>query len=361
MTQHQIASHIMDRWLEHESSDLHIKAPNPPIMRLHGDLVACDASPLSEEEVVSIARFLLGEEQYERFCREHELDIAIDWDKSRIRINAHIQSAGVGLALRRLPERFIPTEDLGLPMEVVEGICALRQGLVLVTGATGSGKSTTIASFIHHINQHHARHIVTIEDPVEYRHRSIKSLITQREVGSDTVSFPEALRRVLREDPDVVLIGEMRDRETMAAALTLAETGHLTFASLHTSDCVQTVSRIISAFPSEEQDEVRSKLAMVLRYALCQQLVPWQNKKGRSLAAEIMWVNPAIRSMIRDNKLQQIPGVLQTSGRHHMRTMNGALRRLVEGGQVDETTALQFSPDRDDYTRSKEATGTSGK
>jgi twitching motility protein PilT len=342
----------MREWIATETSDLHVKANNPPLMRRHGDLVALPSfDKLTATDAEHFALCLLGHERYEAFRAAHEMDVAIDWEGRRIRVNAHVHQGGVGLSLRLLPERFIDTEDLGLPDEVVDSICALRQGLVLVTGATGSGKSTTLASLIHRINGLYPRHIVTIEDPVEYRHASRKSLVTQREVGADTASFPEALRRVLREDPDVVLIGEMRDRETMSAALTLAETGHLTFATLHTSDSVQTVSRIISSFPANEQEEVRTQLAMVLRYVLSQQLVPWSSGKGRSLAAEIMVVNSAIRSMIRDNKLQQIAGVLQTGGKLNMRTMNMALRQLVRSGKVDEKTAVQFSADRDDFAR----------
>ena len=345
---------VMSDWMQLNASDLHIKAPNPPFVRLHGELVPMPGhSPLTEQQVEACTLQLLGKTNYDKFWQDCELDVALNWGDERIRVNAHMQQGGIGLALRLLPSRFIAVEELGLPCEVTDAICGLKQGLVLVTGATGSGKSTTLASLINRINSRYARHIITVEDPVEYRHYSKKSLITQREIGTDTASFGEALRRILREDPDVVLIGEMRDRETMSAALTLAETGHLTMATLHTSNAVQTVTRIISSFPANEQEEVRTQLAMVLRYVISQHLLPWRNGKGRSLAAEILVMNPAIRSMIRDNKLQQILGMLQTGGKQHMRTMNMALRQLVQQGDVDEKTAIQYSSDVEEFKRSR--------
>lgn len=352
MSKEQLTRAIMQEWISLNASDLHIKAPNPPFARIHGELIPMKGfAALTEMQVESFAMMLLGLKHYEAFRQDHELDMAIDWDGRRVRVNAHIQQGGVGLALRLLPERFIDVEDLGLPEAITDGMCSLRQGLVLVTGATGSGKSTTLASLINRINSCCSRHIITVEDPVEYKHVSRRSLVTQREIGSDSATFSEALRRILREDPDVVLIGEMRDRETMSAALTLAETGHLTFATLHTSDAVQTITRVISSFPSSEQEEVRTQMAMVLRYVLSQQLVPWSNGKGRSLAAEILVMNSAVASMIRDNKLQQIGAVMQTGGKFHMRTMNMALRQLIRAGSIDEETALKFSSDREELLR----------
>ena len=302
-------STLIGQWIAAESSDLHIKAPNPPFWRMHGSLVPVPGfPPMTEEEVCAFSRELVGEEAFHTFLNDHELDAAKTLENGRrIRINLHVQNGGVGLALRLLPCNFYPLDSLGLPIKVGEDICRLKQGLVLVTGATGSGKSTTLASFINEINETRRGHIVTIEDPVEYVHRTRQCLVTQREVGKDTATFSEALRRVLREDPDIVLIGEMRDLETIRAALTIAETGHLTFGTLHTSTAVHTVTRIVSAFPASEQELVRTQLAGSLRHVLCQQLLPTADGAGRCLAAEIMVATPAVRALIRETEFTRFP------------------------------------------------------
>lgn len=340
---------MMNQWVEAESSDLHLKAPNPPFSRIHGVLTPMPGFvPMDEEQVQGFARDLVGEEKYCRFEARHELDMALTLSNGRrIRINLHIQNDGVGIALRLLPCDFFPLHSLGLPSGVCDEICSLKQGLVLVTGATGSGKSTTLASFINQINETRPAHIVTIEDPVEYRHSTKRALITQREVGSDTASFSEALKRVLREDPDVVLIGEMRDAETMDAALTLAETGHLTFATLHTSTAVQTVTRLIGAFPASRQAQIRTQLAASLRYVICQQLLPNMDGDGRLLAAEILVATPAVLSLIRENRLHQISSAMQTGMQIGMLTMNQALEQLVRQGRISRETAIEYSPDRE--------------
>lgn len=345
----ELYQQLLDHWVDEESSDLHIKAPNPPFWRVHGAVVPMPGfAPMNEQQVRAFAQFLVGEEAFREFVAARELDAAQTLSNGRrIRINLHIQKEGVGLALRLLPCNFYPLHSLGLPARVCDEICSLKQGLVLVTGATGSGKSTTLASFINQINETRAAHIVTIEDPVEYCHETKRSLVTQREVGRDTATFGEALKRVLREDPDVVLIGEMRDVETMDAALTLAETGHLTFGTLHTSTAVQTVTRLIGAFPASRQEQIRTQLAASLRYVICQQLLPNRARDGRQLAAEIMIATPAVLALIRENRLHQIRSAMQTGLNLGMVTMNQRLEQLVAESKISREVALEYSPDRE--------------
>lgn len=332
---------LIETWVAQESSDLHIKAPNPPFWRIHGRLEPMPGfAPMTEEQVRDFTFHLVGETQLREFDRDNELDTACTLPNGRrIRINVHIQQEMTGLALRLLPQDFYPLSSLGLPVQICEDICSLKQGLVLVTGATGSGKSTTLASFVNEINAIRNGHIVTIEDPIEYRHRTRKCLVTQREVGRDTASFSEALRRVLREDPDYVLIGEMRDLETIRAALTIAETGHLTFGTLHTSTAVHTITRIISAFPANEQEQVRTQLSGSLRHVICQQLLPTADGHGRCLAAEILVATSAVQALIRESRTHQIPSAMQTGSQMGMVTLNQALERLVQARKITQQTA----------------------
>lgn len=342
---------LLDTWVASDSSDLHLKAPNPPFYRLHGRLIPLPGfAALTESDVRLVAKTLVGEKIYDQFKETHELDAAKTLDNGRrIRINVHVQSGGVGLALRLLPATFFPLDSLGLSLPVCRAICHLHQGLVLVTGATGSGKSTTLAAFINEINHTRDGHIITVEDPIEYRHVTDKCLITQREVGDDTASFAEALKRILREDPDIVLVGEMRDCETMRAALTLAETGHLTFSTLHTGTAIHTMTRIIGAFPANEQEQIRTQLAGVLRYVICQQLIPLKEGGGRCLAAEVLAGTSAVLSLIRENRIHQIASAMQTGTHLGMCTMNQSLKALVADGRIDRATALVLSPDPDEF------------
>jgi twitching motility protein PilT len=342
---------LLEAWVASDSSDLHIKAPNPPFYRLHGSLIPLPGyAPLSELDVRHFAKTLLGEKVYDQFKASHELDTAKTLENGRrIRINAHVQSGGVGLALRLLPATFFPLESLGLPLSVCRNICGLHHGLVLVTGATGSGKSTTLASLINELNQTRDGHVITVEDPIEYRHTTNKCLITQREVGDDTASFAEALKRILREDPDIVMIGEMRDCETMRAALTLAETGHLTFSTLHTGTAIHTMTRIIGSFPANEQEQIRTQLAGVLRYVICQQLIPLRDGGGRCLAAEVLVGTSAVLSLIRENRIHQIASTMQTGTHIGMTTMNQSLKNLVADGRIDRAAALALSPDPTEF------------
>jgi twitching motility protein PilT len=325
-------------------SDLHLAAGCAPLIRIHGTLVpAAGASVLDASAVSALIREMIGEEAFQSLEDSWEHDSAISLEGGyRLRINAYRQQDSFAAALRLLPNRFFKFEELGLPLAVLQRMCRLGSGLVLVTGATSSGKSTTIASVVHQINKSRACHIHTIEDPVEYRHESLRAFVTQREVGRDTVSFAEALRRSMREDPDVIVIGEMRDLDTMSAAMTLAETGHLTFATLHTSNAAQTISRIVSAYPAAQQAQARVQLASTLRYVVCQRLIPWDNGRGRSLAAEVLGVTPAVRAMIRDEKSHQIRTVIQTNYEAGMRTLAQSLHELVQAGRISHETAVQI-------------------
>lgn len=339
---------LMRCFVEREGSDLHIAVGAPPHIRVHGTLFPLEEFPVCTGAMVhEWAKHLVGQDALPLLERERELDRALTLASGhRLRINAYYQQDDMALALRLLPDRFFAFEELGLPVQVLEDICELPAGLVLVTGATSSGKSTTIASIIHRINATRACHIHTIEDPVEYRHHNIRSFVTQREVGRDTFSFAEALRRSMREDPDVVVIGEMRDVETMSAALTLAETGHLTFATLHTATAGQTLSRVISAFPAAQQPQVRIQLACTLQYVICQKLIPWSDGQGRSVAAEILCVTPAVRAMIREEKTHHIGTAMQTGHDLGMRTLNRSLADLVRARRITLAEAGRHSESR---------------
>jgi twitching motility protein PilT len=338
---------IIDELVCANASDLHLVAGNPPMIRVHGVLKAAPSyDVLTPEDIEQALQVIVPEVMLAKFRAEQELDIGVTiGDGYRLRINVYVQQNSTAAAIRLLPNAFFPLEELGLNTALLKQIVTMHSGLVLVTGATGSGKSTTIASIVNEINATRACHIHTIEDPIEYQHISKMALVTQREVGRDTASFAEALRRSLREDPDVVVVGEMRDLETTTAALALAETGHLTFATLHTSDAVQTVSRIISQFPAAQQAQVTIQLASTLRYVICQQLVPWDNKQGRSLAAEILTVTPAIRALIRDGRTHQIRNAIQTGQADGMQTMEQALESLIAKRLLSKKTAIEFCND----------------
>ena len=343
---------ICHQWLEQlinmDGSDLHITTHAVPHIRVHGNIQPIpDAPVVDQRQMDKIVRSLLGDTGFSELQATHEWDGAQTLPTGhRIRINAYYQQGYLALAIRLLPDRFFLLDQLGLPINVLEQIVQMHAGLVLVTGATSSGKSTTIASIVHAINKTRPCHIHTIEDPVEYRHTNIKAFVTQREVGRDTASFGEALRRSMREDPDVIVIGEMRDLETMSAALTLAETGHLTFATLHTSSAVQTISRIISAYPAAQQAQIRIQLATTLQHVICQKLLPWDDGKGRSVAAEVLCVTPAVRAMIRDEKTHQINTAMQTGYEIGMRTMNGSITELMAKGKLSHKSAMTYSDDK---------------
>lgn len=316
-------------------SDLHISVHSPPRIRLDGALLPVDHAPLSPDETRRLATSVLTSDQIARLDRDLELDCSFGLEGyGRFRVNVFYQQGAVACVLRSIPSKIPKFEDLGMPVAVCERLCNLSSGLVLVTGATGSGKSTSLAAMIDHINQNRQAHIVTIEDPVEFTHVHKSCVVTQREVGGDTRNFKNALRSVLRQDPDIVLVGELRDHETIEAALTLAETGHLTFGTLHTSDAVQTINRIIDVFPSHQQAQVRTMLSFTLEGVFSQKLLPRAGERGRAMAAEIMLATPGIRALIRDGKSHQIYSQVQTGGRMGMRTMAQSLANLVSEGTV---------------------------
>ena len=323
------------------ASDLHLTANSPPHLRIDEKLVPTEHSILAPHQTKELAYGLLNAEQKAKFEKEWELDFSFGIkDLSRFRVNVFLQRNNVGVAIRSLPYQIMTFEQCGLPVLVVNNLCARPKGLVLVTGATGSGKSTTLASMIDKINLERPCHIITIEDPIEFVHNNKMAVVDQREISSDTYSFARALKYVLRQDPNVILIGEMRDLETIEAALVIAETGHLVFATLHTSDSVQTINRIIDVFPAHQQQQVRTQLSFVLAGVLSQQLIPKIGGEGRVLATEVLIANHAVRSLIREQKVHQIYSVIQTAQKDGMRTMNQALYDLYSKKQISYQDAL---------------------
>jgi twitching motility protein PilT len=321
-------------------------------IRVDEKLMAIDNHVLSPDETKDLVYSLLSKAQIEKFERDMELDLSIELQGiSRYRVKVFKQRGTIGAAIRLIPYKIWSFEECGLPIDVATSLCRKPKGLVLVTGATGSGKSTSLASMIDWVNNDRPCHIITVEDPIEFVHKNKKAIIEQREVYTDTHTFPEALKHVLRQDPDVILIGEMRDLETIESALIIAETGHLVFATLHTSDCVQTINRIVDVFPAHQQQQIRTQLSFVLLGVLSQQLIPRQNGKGRILAMEILLVNPAIRSLIRESKVHQIYSVMQTSQRDGMKTMNQALYGLYQMKAISYDDAFARTTDPDDLAR----------
>ncbi|HTP42230.1 MAG TPA: type IV pilus twitching motility protein PilT [Nitrospiria bacterium] len=320
---------LLQTMLEKGASDLHITSGSPPQIRVDGSLVPLNHPPLAPAETKQLIYSVLTDNQKHRFEEENELDLSFGLKGlSRFRANVFQQRGAVAAAIRVIPFRILTFEELGLP-QIVHELVRKPRGLVLVTGPTGSGKSTTLASMIDRINTDNHAHIMTIEDPIEYLHPHKKSVVNQREVNQDTKSFKTALKYILRQDPDVVLVGEMRDLETVEAALTIAETGHLTFATLHTNSAAQTINRIIDVFPPHQQSQVRAQLSFVLEGVLSQTLLPKANGHGRALALEIMVPNPAIRNLIREDKVHQIYSSMQTGqNQYGMQTMNQSLCEL---------------------------------
>ncbi|AEI45724.1 type IV pilus twitching motility protein PilT [Paenibacillus mucilaginosus] len=327
---------------ERGASDLHITAGAPPVLRVHGSLLPLEGSPLSTEDTSGMVLAVMTPDQAERFGRTGEVDFSYEVEGlSRYRVNAYRQRGKVSLAARTIPAKIPTLEELRLP-PAVQSLTQRPHGLVLVTGPTGSGKSSTLAALINHINKTQRKHIVTLEDPIEFLHAHGSSVINQREVGSDTRSFADGLRAVLRQDPDVILVGEMRDLETITAAVTAAETGHLVFATLHTTDAPQTIDRIVDAFPAHQQGQIRIQLAAVLVGVVSQRLLPKPRGEGRTCVTEIMMNTPAVANLIRTEKVHQIKSVMQTGRLQGMHTMDMAIKELLQQGLVDPLAAKAY-------------------
>jgi twitching motility protein PilT len=318
---------LLELMLKKKASDLHLTVGSPPQLRVDGKLAKTEFDLLTAEDTKRLAYSIMSEKQKQKFEEKSEMDLSFGIEQlSRYRCNVFMQRGNVAVAIRQIPFTIPSFEELGIPKAVVE-LANLPRGLVLVTGPTGSGKSTTLAALINKINQERHCHILTVEDPIEYLHRHNCSLINQREVYADTTSFASALKYALREDPDVVLIGEMRDLETMEATLNISETGHLAFATLHTNSCAESINRIIDVFPTNQQQQVRVTVSFVLQAVISQQLIP-KIGGGRVLALEIMVCTPAIRALIRDDKIHQIYSLMQAGQKYGMRTMNQSLAEL---------------------------------
>lgn len=337
---------------EKNASDIHISAGSPVQLRIDEKLFPMDDNSLSPDESKELVYSMISESQIKKFEQNLELDMAFGLpDVGRFRVNVFKQRGTIGASIRIIPHTIWSFEECGLPVDVVMNLCEKPKGLVLVTGATGSGKTTSLASMVDWVNRNRSCHIVTVEDPIEFVHTNKKSIVGQREVYSDTYSFGAALKHVLRQDPDVILVGEMRDLETIESALIIAETGHLVFATLHTSDCVQTINRVIDVFPAYQQQQIRTQVSFVLIGVLSQQLIPKAKGSGRCLATEVLLVTPAVKSLIRESKIHQIYSVMQTSHKEGMKTMNQALYELAQQRLITYEDAFDRSTDQEDLKR----------
>lgn len=332
---------LLKQMIERGASDLHITTGTSPRLRVDGKLIPIDNPPLTPTDTKALCYSILTDAQKHRFEEFNELDLSFGIKAlSRFRANIFMQRGAVAGAFRTIPFNIRTFQDLGLP-EIINDLVKKPRGLIVVTGPTGSGKSSTLAAMVDRINNERYDHIITVEDPIEYLHGHKKCLINQREVNADTISFKAALKYVLRQDPDVVLIGEMRDLETIEAALTVSETGHLTLATLHTNSAVQTINRIIDVFPSHQQEQIRVQLSFVLEGILSQQLLPRKSGNGRALAVEVLVPNPAIRNLIREDKVHQIYSLMQTGqSKSGMQTMNQSLFDLYSKGFISYEEAI---------------------
>jgi len=344
---------LLEEMIEKDASDLHLVAGERPKLRVDGDIVSASSEEvMTPKDTLSLAYSVLTENQKKRFETENELDFSFGIQNlARFRGNVFKQRGCVSVVIRQIPFNVKTFQELGLP-HVVAQLADRPRGLVLVTGPTGSGKSTTLAAMIDKINKELKGHIITVEDPIEFIHRHQACIVNQREVGTDTNSFQAALKYALRQDPDVVLIGEMRDLETIQAALTIAETGHLAFATLHTNSAAESINRIIDVFPSHQQSQVRAQLAFVLEGVLTQTLLQRAKGRGRVMAAEIMICTPAIRALIRDDKVHQIESSMQAGKKFGMQTLNDALYQLYMGREVTKDECLRVTSKPNDFLRS---------
>jgi twitching motility protein PilT len=333
---------LLDIMVKRNASDLHITVGTPPMLRVDGKLLKAEFDILTPEDTKKLAYSVMNDKQRHKFEESSELDLSFGVEQlSRFRCNIFMQRGNVAMALRQIPHRVKTFDELGVPAHVAS-LAELPRGLVLVTGPTGSGKSTTLAALIDKINREQHKHIITVEDPIEYLHRHQNCIVNQREVHSDTNSFASSLKYALRQDPDVILIGEMRDLETMEAALTISETGHLAFATLHTNSCAEAINRIVDVFPTNQQEQVRVQLSFVLQAVVTQQLIP-RIGGGRVLSMEIMMATPAIRAVIRDDKIHQIYSLIQAGHKYGMKTMNQSLYELYSARKIALNEAVGYS------------------
>ena len=345
------AATLLQLMVDADASDLHLVAGSPPVLRLNGELDSQDLPAMSAAAVESVLDEITNQEQRERFNDEKEMDFSCTAEGiGRFRVNAALQRGSITLAFRLVRERIPSLRDLGLP-DICSDLALKPRGLVLVTGPTGCGKSTTLAAMIDHLNSRERRHVVSIEDPIEYIHANKLCIISQRELGPDTLSFEAALIHTLRQDPDVILVGEMRDLATISAALTAAETGHLVLTTLHTPSAPQTIDRIIDVFPPYQQQQVRVQLSLVLEAVLCQTLLPRVDGAGRVAAIEIMVATSAIRNLIREGKTHQLLNVVQTGAQFGMRTLDQDLAALCRSGVIGTETALERCQSPDELRR----------
>jgi twitching motility protein PilT len=342
---------LLEEVIKKKASDLHLQVALPPMLRVDGALTPIQSlDPLTEEAIETLIFAILDEDQKQILLKDKEFDFSFAFgDLGRFRVNAFHERGNLAAALRLIPNEILTVQQLGLPT-IVEKFANYPRGLVLVTGPTGSGKSTTLAALVNKINQERAAHIITIEDPIEFTHKSNRAVIVQREVHYDTYSFSAALRSSLREDPDVVMIGEMRDLETIAAAITIAETGHLVFATLHTNSAAQSLDRMIDVFPPHQQPQIRAQLSNMLMAICCQRLIPAVGG-GRVAAAEILIATPAVRNIIREGKSHQLEAVIQTGAEMGMQSMDKTLVSLIHAGTISYDEARNYAVDLDELER----------
>ena len=358
MIEPELMHQLLEAACDFGASDLHLAVGDPPVLRVHGDLQPLDMPVLEPEDTELLMRTICTEAQMESVQNNGGADFGLPFeDRARFRVSVFKQKGHIGLVLRQIPNEMIPLKKIGLPEEINELLYKPR-GLILVTGPTGSGKTTTLTSMLDFINVNRAAHIITIEDPIEFYHNHKKSVVTQREIGADVPSFAEAIRRALRQDPDVILVGEMRDLETMGAAITAAETGHLVFGTLHTTGSASTVDRMVGAFPTDQQGQIRMQLSVGLVAVISQLLIPRIDKPGRVAAFEIMVNTPSIAAMIRDGNTHRITSDIQTGAKYGMRTLDSHLLELYTSGMISYEEFISKSRDPDtQLEKIKELTG----
>lgn len=342
---------LLQKTIDNKASDLHITVAVPPIIRINGELVRMGEQNLMPKDTIDLANQILNQSQIQELEEKGELDLSFsNPGLGRFRVNIYKQRGSYGIAFRTVALQIPSMEQLGLPL-IMKNLASKHRGLILVTGPTGSGKSTTLASMIDYINQKRACHILTLEDPIEYLHKHHKSMVNQREIGNDSYSFANALRAALRQDPDVILVGEMRDLETIGIAITAAETGHLVMSTLHTIGAAKTIDRVIDVFPPHQQQQIKVQLSSVLEGIISQQLLPKSDGSGRVAALEVMITNVAIKNLIREGKTHQIQSLIQTGSKFGMKTMDYSLNELYRKGLISKDTALEHCIDKDMFER----------